>query len=90
MAIIYDEVWITTGREIKVCEDAIRAYRKELRSFEERYGISTEEFINNSGTDMEAVAKVTEKDRKKWYELYLGLKRTEERLKGLQEFLERG
>jgi hypothetical protein len=87
MAITYDEVWITTGREIKVCEDAIKAYRKELRSFEERYRISTEEFINNSGTGKEA--KVTEKDRKKWYELYLGLKRTEERLKGLQAFLER-
>jgi len=87
MGIIYDEVWITTSREVKVCEDSIRSYKKELKSFEQRYGITTEEFINSGAT---CIINISDKDRKKWYELYLGLKKTEERLKGLQEFLERG
>jgi len=62
MAITYDEVWITTSREVKVCEDSIRSYKKELKSFEQRYGITTEEFINSGAT---CIINISDKDRKK-------------------------
>ncbi len=83
MAIIYDEVWITSSREVKICLDAIKAYEKELKKLEERYS------INGQGLLLKIEkGYVPAGHEARWYETHLGLLRTRERLEGLKRFLE--
>lgn len=84
MAIPYDEIWITTSREIKVCLDAIKAYQKELRRLGSVYGLSPERIHEKVRENM--VLQVYEA---RWYDTYLALKRSEQRLVELKTFLER-
>lgn len=78
MSITYDEVWISTMREIKICKDYIKSYEKELKELEEKLRIKasdiTEDLLGN-------------KEIKKLYETKLALEREIKRLKGLEELL---
>ncbi len=83
MAIIYDEVWITSSREVQVCLDAIKAYEKELKELEDRYSIKGNELLLKIEDGY-----VPSGPEARWYETHLGLLRTRERLEGLKRFLE--
>ncbi len=78
MAITYDEVWISTMREIKICKDYIDKYEKEIIKLEEKLGIKASEIT----PDMIKDNKI-----KKLYHTKLALDRAKERLKGLEELL---
>lgn len=83
MAIIYDEVWITSSREVKICLDAIKAYEKELKKLEEKGGINGKELLLKIEKGY-----VPGGHEVRWYETYLGLMRTRDRLDELKRFLE--
>lgn len=78
MAITYDEVWISTMREINICKDYIRSYEKKIRSLEKELGIKVSQLNENMFKD---------KKIKKLYETKLALEREQKRLKELEEFL---
>lgn len=78
MSLTYDEVWISTMREIKICKDYIKAYEREIKKLEEKLGIKASDIKEEMLKD---------KRIKKLYEKNLVLKREQERLKGLEELL---
>lgn len=78
MAITYDEVWISTMREINICKDYIRSYEKKIRSLEKELGIKASQLNENMFKD---------KKIKKLYETKLALEREQKRLKELEELL---
>ena len=83
MSLVYDELFISTKREIAVCEDAMKKVRKTLAHMESRYAMSTPAFIEKvKNNDMGGNA-----DYELWYSSFLGLGRWEERLEGLREIL---
>lgn len=97
MAIVYDEVWITSSREVKICLDAIKAYEKQLKELEEIHGINKNELllkIDNTGTPKNPLifwgpcGNVPSEHEARWYETYLALLRTRDRLEELKRFLE--
>lgn len=78
MAITYDEVWISTIREIKICKDYISIYEKELNELEKNLGVKASELDEN--------LKKNEKF-KRLYEVQNLLNRERKRLKELEELL---
>jgi uncharacterized protein YllA (UPF0747 family) len=80
----YDEIKITTRREIAVCEDAIRKLKKTIAVMEQKYHMSTAEFMKN----VQAGADRSRKDFVQWYESLEALTRWEERLKGHMKIIE--
>jgi hypothetical protein len=84
-----DEYEISLSREIDVCRNRIRAIKKTLCKMEQKYGVTTEQFLNNlekgagivSGGDagkwLENCAALTVwRDRQEDFEaLYLRLKK---------------
>ena len=42
-----DEYEISLSREIDVCRGRVRAIKKTLYKMEQKYGITTEQFLNN-------------------------------------------
>lgn len=76
--ITYDEVWISTMREINICKDYIKAYQKEISKLEKELGIKADE-INEE--------MLKDKRVKKLYEKTLALERQKNRLKELEELL---
>lgn len=78
MAITYDEVYISTMREINICKDYIKNYETEIRNLEESLSIKVFEITEEMLVD---------KKFKKLYETKLALEREKERLKGLEELL---
>ncbi|GAB4414500.1 MAG: hypothetical protein OHK0032_10630 [Thermodesulfovibrionales bacterium] len=84
MGIVYDEQWITTKREIGVCDGAIRNYEKIIRRMEEKYGMKTSGMIEKFKRDETA----DNPDFRKWYDTYLALERCKKRKEELEAFLE--
>lgn len=84
MAIVYDEQWITTRREIDICKGAIRNYEKIIKGMEDRYGMKTCDLIEEFKGNESAVNA----DFKKWYDTYLALERCKRRKEELEAFLE--
>ena len=83
MSVPYDELFISTRREIGVCESAIRKLRRILEDMEGRYRFDTQEFIGKLGR-----GELREnEDFLLWRESSEGLKNWEERLEGLREIL---
>jgi|YNPBryulayer2012_1023412.scaffolds.fasta_scaffold00175_9 hypothetical protein len=78
MPVKYDEILISTMREINICKDYIDAYEREIKKLEEKLNIKafdiTEEMLKD-------------KKIKKLYEKTLALDREKKRLKGLEELL---
>jgi len=85
MAVVYDELYISTMREIQVCRKNIKKLTALIRDLERKYNLTTSEFIGSSG---EAV-KGNSKDYAAWRESYEGLKNWEGRLREFNEILER-
>ncbi len=78
MGITYDEVFISTMREIKICQDYIKDYETKIRELEEILQIKVSEITEDMLND---------KRIRKLYETKLALERQKERLKGLEELL---
>lgn len=78
MTITYDEVFISTIREINICKDYIKAYEKQIEKLQEETGLKaseiTQDMLNN-------------KKVKRLYELNLALQREKTRLKELEELI---
>ncbi len=85
MTIVYDEVWITTMREVNICRYSIKKYEKFLRKMEDKYGMKTEDFLKK----YEGGLLHEQKDFKKWYDIYLAREKCCLRKKELESFLER-
>ncbi len=83
MGVVYDEVYISTKREIDVCEKAIKKLSRTISEMERKYQIKTAEFI--AGFNEERIE--SNNDFLFWRESVDGLKRWEERLKGFREIL---
>lgn len=78
MPVKYDEIFISTMREINICKDYINAYEKEIKKLEKKLGIKSSDITQEMLKD---------KKIKKLYEKTIALQREKERLKGLEELL---
>ncbi len=83
MAVVYDEVYISTMREIRVCKETIKRLSKSLGEMERRYGISTKEFMDRFG----GCGLINSRDYEEWHDSFVGLKSWEKRLKEFEEIL---
>jgi len=83
MSVPYDELFISTKREIHVCEGAITRLRKTLDAMEGKYRMGTREFMGRFGRG----ELKEDADFLLWRESGEGLKNWEERLDGLREIL---
>ena len=66
-----DEYEISLSREIAVCRGRVRAIKKTLYTMEQKYGITTEQFLNDPKN---AAGKVSDGDAGKWTENCTALK----------------
>jgi hypothetical protein len=66
-----DEYEISLSREIDVCRSRIKTIRKALSKMEQKYGITTEQFLDDSKN---GTGKVSGGDDGKWSENYEALK----------------
>ncbi len=83
MGIVYDELFISTMKEIDVCKRAIKRSAGILNDLERKYNLTTVEFMEKiNGGKMEK-----DKDFKIWSDSVEGLKSWQERLKELEEIL---
>jgi hypothetical protein len=85
MAVIYDEVYISTKREIGVCESAIKKLNQDIADMEKKYSMSTVQFISR-GREADAENR---KDFIRWRDCCEGLRAWEKRRKELGEMLEK-
>ncbi|GAB6182383.1 hypothetical protein [Thermodesulfovibrio hydrogeniphilus] len=95
MGITYDEVWISTMREINICKDYIKQYEKEISQLKKELGITSENVENDSQQSCKAGCNCTKqmdeislkKKLKKLQDLKIALEREKQRLKGLEELI---
>jgi hypothetical protein len=66
-----DEYEISLSREIDVCRGRVRAIKKTLYKMEQKYGITTEQFLNNPKN---VAGKVSADDAGKWTDNCAALK----------------
>jgi len=78
MSVKYDEIFISTMREINICKDYINAYEREIKKLEKKTGIKASDITE----DMLKDGKI-----RKLYEKILALEREKKRLKELEELL---
>ena len=83
MAVVYDELYISTMREISVCRKKIGKLKRDLGEMERKYGMSTEEFIRR----FREGGMREHKDFSVWHDCHEGLRNWEERLRGYHEIL---
>lgn len=79
----YDEIRITTRREIAVCKGAIQRLERVIAALERRYGKKTVDLLGELGD----VGPPPEGDFRLWYDTSLALRRWDERLRAHQEIL---
>lgn len=72
----YDEIRITTRREISVCEGAIRKLETFIGLMEKKHGIDSADFLKN----FDPVSDASDEELSLWHESCLGLERWKERL----------
>ncbi len=84
MAVEYDELYISTMREVQVCRKNIKRLTALIREMEGKYNLTTAEFIGGSGETV----KSDSRDYAVWHECREGLKNWERRLKEFNEILE--
>ena len=60
-----DEYEISLSREMDVCRSRIRVIKKTLCKMEEKYGVTTEQFLYNLG---KGAGTVSDGDADKWLE----------------------
>lgn len=76
MTIEYDEIRITTRREINVCEGAIRELEKVIGSMEEKYKTASVDFLR----EFEPPASPPKGELTRWHDSCHALERWKERL----------
>ena len=76
MTLEYDEIRITTRREINVCEVAIRDLEKVIGSMEEKYKKTSADFLR----EFEPSAGPSEGELTRWHDSCRALERWKERL----------
>ncbi len=86
MGVVYDELFISTMKEINVCKKAIRRLSRTLAGMEAKYGLTTAEFIENFNDGETA----EEKDRLKWRDSFIGLRNWQQRMKEFEQILRDG
>jgi hypothetical protein len=74
----YDEIKITTRREVDVCRGAIRKLERKLKDFEDKYGAPLTDAA--AGKDVDIPVDVH--DLESWRDGFLALERWRERLEG--------
>ncbi|MDA8078007.1 MAG: hypothetical protein M0Z79_03605 [Nitrospiraceae bacterium] len=85
MEVPYDEIYISTMREMDVCRDRIRKCEQVIAEMERARGITTEEFLR-----LHAAGGMTgDTDYVRWYECSEGLRNWKERLQGFEEILKK-
>jgi len=84
MGMVYDELYISTMREMDVCASTIRKLEKVIGDMEKKYNLKTPEFVERfSKGGMEH-----NKDFVEWHASYEGLKHWEGRLKDFKDILQ--
>jgi len=84
MGAVYDELYISTMREMDVCASAIRKLERVIGDMETKYNVQTHEFIERfSKGGME-----DNKDFVSWHGSYERLKHWEGRLKEFKGILQ--
>jgi len=78
VSITYDEVWISTIREINICKDYIKSYEKEISKIEKNCGLKASEIKEEMLSD---------KEIRRLFEMAIALEREKRRLKELEELL---
>ncbi len=83
MGVVYDELFISTMKEINVCKGAIRRLSGTLNDMERKYNLTTAEFMDkyDSGKMEDG------RDFKEWHDSFIGLKSWQQRLKEFEEIL---
>jgi hypothetical protein len=98
VSVIYDEVWITTMREVEICRYSLKKYERFLRKMEDKYGMNTDDFVKKYGFSEDQTEfsdkdtrKVREEniDFKKWYDIYLAKEKCSQRMRELERFLDK-
>ena len=84
MSLPYDEIYISTRREIRVCEDAIRELTRKIEAFSARHSMSTQEAL----AEHEKCGLRCSADLAQWRECAAGVRNWEERLRGLRAILD--
>ncbi len=85
MGVVYDELSISTMREISVCRKKIKKLTRNLEDMERKYHLSTAEFVRRFSEG----SMRDHKDYVAWHDSYEGLKNWEERLRGFHEILQK-
>ncbi len=86
MGVVYDELFISTMKEISVCKNVIKKLSKTVNDMELKHNLTTAEFIERlrEGSMGDSV------DFVKWHDSIVGLKSWEERLKEFEKILRDG
>jgi uncharacterized protein (DUF342 family) len=80
----YDEVRITTCREIKVCEGAIKKLTKAIAALEKKYNKTSREFLQ----DFDPYADQSNGELINWHDNCCALQRWKERLAAHRQIME--
>ncbi len=86
MGVVYDELFISTMKEIDVCKKAIRRLSKTLSDMETKYNLTTAEFMERFKDGRMG----KEKEHMEWHDSYAGLKNWQQRLKEFERILQDG
>ncbi len=76
MTMEYDEIRITTRREIVICEKAIKRLEKVVEGMEAKYTLSSSRFLR----DFDPLTSPVNGEFIEWYDSCLALQRCKERL----------
>jgi hypothetical protein len=79
----YDEIRITTRREISICVGAIRKLERCINGFEKKYRMTSADFLRDR--DLSGVSAV--EDLTQWRDGLLSLCRWKERLKDHRDIM---
>jgi hypothetical protein len=83
MGVVYDELYISTMREMDVCRKSIKRLSKTLEDLERKYNLTTDIFIQRFRDG----SMKDEEDYRVWHSSYAGLKNWEKKLKEFHEIL---
>jgi hypothetical protein len=83
--VVYDELYISTMREIHVCRMKIEKMTAMIKDMERKYNLKTAEFIER----FDEGGMRDSEDYTAWHDSYEGLKNWEERLREFHEILEK-
>lgn len=83
MSVAYDEIKITTRREITICEEKISRLQEIIAALEKKYRRNSDDFFSKTGSSSEH----PEKEISYWQESLQALARWKERLAAHQEIM---